>query len=554
MIKNICITLLFILLSHNAFAKVSVSIDRNKVALGETFTLTINVDNKNQIPNFDDLKDRFEIYNISSSQETNIINGNVSSKVSYIVLLRPKFEGLQDIPQISVGSEFTKPIQLFVTKANTNFPSTKNSNIFLETTLSSQNIYEGSPVILTIKLLYTSNIIDARMKPFDIPGIEINPLGKNKQYQATWTGKSYRVLEQNLILKANKPGQYEIPSLGIDAKTIANNAQAFLNMQGTKIVSVRSKPIKFEVKSIPEKIKSEYWFPANKVKLSDSWSSEPKLEVGVPITRTITVTAIGAESSNIPNINIKAPYDINVYKDKTLESNFISDGLPSATKTFKVAYIPTKAGKVKFPEIKLTWWDVKQEKVKSENISPRTLIVTTNSSSLTTNMISKPNNNLITTEDINSKPIDNVWFWVAIIFILLWLITLMILFISVYKLRLSSFINKSNSNKNMKSSPQYIQNIKTACKTGDIHYLNKSVINWAKYYFHSDIYTIDDIILHANIDDEFTLLIRDINRAIYSDGVFSDYDRFWEVICDFIKVNKKRKTERISKLKSFYPE
>ncbi len=101
------------------------------------------------------------------------------------------------------------------------------------------------------------------------------------------------------------------------------------------------------------------WFPAKSVELSQVWSRSPdNLPAGEPVTRHITVTALGQLETQIPVIELKVSDSIKVYPDKPeLRNAAVPKGILASRKD-QYAMIGVSPGTVEMPELKLPWWNI----------------------------------------------------------------------------------------------------------------------------------------------------------------------------------------------------
>ena len=365
---------ILVFLGQLCYATVTATIDRKTVALGESLRLTIELEKTSQTPDLAPLKQSFDIYNTSTSSQTSIINGKKTSNISYIVTLLPKKSGEQKIPEITVGNDKTLPINLTVTEPSTTDLGGQNSGLFVTAETSSQKAYVNMPILYTLKLYYAENLSDVSMEPITIDHADMYPFGKNLQYQAVQHSKNYQVIEQQFLITAHQPGILTIPAVTIKAEIIHSDFSSFFGTQSTKPVVIKSNPIAIDIKPIPDSIPSDQWLPATAVQLNSHWSnSSSTLKAGEPITRTVTLTATGTLSANLPDIDFSVPKNSNAYPDKAQTKDFVENHLPAGTKIYKIAYIPTTAGNLTFPKIEVNWWDTATHTLKKSSYSGENL-------------------------------------------------------------------------------------------------------------------------------------------------------------------------------------
>ncbi|HLX53652.1 MAG TPA: BatD family protein, partial [Aquella sp.] len=365
------------ILVNNAIAVVSATVDRSTLGLGQSLTLTIDAGKSNSEPDLSSLNNNFDVLGTSTSSQTSIINGSVSSQKNYVISLSPKNTGKQNIPAIKVGNDTTAPISINVTKQSISEQAVQKSQIFIDAKALSKPSYIGVPFIYSMKLYYSVGLTNVSMSDINITGATIQPLGKSAQYSENLKGVNYQVLEQKFQITPNQSGNITIPPIKIKGATMDNDIEnSFFSMSRPKPFSIASKATIISIKPIPVGITQDQWFPAKQVTVSENQpNTSTTIKLGQPITRTITVAAIGVPDTSIPNLNLITPPNVNAYPDKTVANTSSNGNDLLATKVFKVAYIPTQAGTITFPETSIKWWDITSGTLKTAVIPAKTYTI-----------------------------------------------------------------------------------------------------------------------------------------------------------------------------------
>src|ERR1700712_265190 len=92
-----------------AHAALQATVDRNQVAAGESFTLTLQSDGNSASPDLSPLSRDFDVLGQSSGSSIQIINGHISRSMQWEISLSPKHAGQVVIPAITAGGESRKP-------------------------------------------------------------------------------------------------------------------------------------------------------------------------------------------------------------------------------------------------------------------------------------------------------------------------------------------------------------------------------------------------------------------------------------------------------------
>src|SRR5690606_25572163 len=106
--------------------------------------------------------------------------------------------------------------------------------------------------------------------------------------------------------------------------------------------------------------------PAKTVTVEDSWADNiPTFEQGQPVTRTLTIKALGVKAEQLPDVQVGNVQGVQLYPDKPELQTMVSGSNVAATRVEKVAYIPSQSGDVTLPAITLHWWNVKANQLES---------------------------------------------------------------------------------------------------------------------------------------------------------------------------------------------
>ena len=105
---------------------ITAQVNRNRVALGSSLTLTVTINGAKddmapiELPTMDGLESQY----VGPSRQITIINGNYSSRLSFNYVLKPEKVGQLQIPSIAAtinGQSYkTEPISMEVVDSNVN--------------------------------------------------------------------------------------------------------------------------------------------------------------------------------------------------------------------------------------------------------------------------------------------------------------------------------------------------------------------------------------------------------------------------------------------------
>jgi hypothetical protein len=564
-----------LMMVHSAYAQVEANVDHTNLALGQSLTLTIVLPDSGDKPDLNPLNANFEIYGTSSSSQMSIVNGKTSSQSSYQVTLMPKNPGKQLIPALKVGNDMTAVIAIEVTQggaASGKQAAGSQRELFADVSSFKQATYVGVPVVVSLKIYIAVSVANLSLEQFNIPNAKIQQQGKSIQYQDTQGNTNYQVVEQKYLVTPTAAGEITIPALKIHGVRAGQDQRGggFFAMMDQQPFVISSKPLTLKVKSTPAGVNPMSWLPANSLNVSESWSQNSRqVKVGEAITRTITINTDGVMASSLPELEFSKPQGVNAYPDKANSSDVIVGGKLRAQKTFKIAYVPTQAGKIEFPATKIEWWDLKSDSMQHALIPATSFEVIsdgkTTASAVTANTIA--GNKVVASQNAtdikkNNAP-KSIWFYIALAIGALWLISVLALVVWWRSRKKSKPSNKSAvmgeakpakpvSIETITSEKEALNAFVAACKTHDIQAMNKALLRFASLHYNRPIYTVSDIKDLNNSNAKLADLIEQFNLALYRDAQFSHFGEFAAEVSALI-LKKKTLKAKDKSLDEFYP-
>lgn len=378
---------LFLGNAPTAWADFSALLDQSIIASHETFELTLRSDNdQGSTPDLQPLKRDFNILGTRQSRQMRIINGQSESWRDWIITLMPKRTGDLIIPSLALGSERSQPLHISVLNNLDDGTGSHTSPVFMLAEVNSENVYVQQEVVLTLQILYRVQLLeDSRLAPLTIEDSLVKQLGDTRQFETVVNNTRYKVFELTYSIHPQQTGNFTIPSLtfnGVAADSRDPFAGSFFSSAGKPVVA-RSPQITINVRPRPENYAANAWLPARNISLQESWSHSPdQLKVGDALTRTITVTADGLSSAQLPPVVLTTPQGINSYPDKSSSEDETTVKGVRGIRTDAIAMIPTKAGTLNLPEVRYTWFNTETGETEEAVIPQRTLKISGDSTAI----------------------------------------------------------------------------------------------------------------------------------------------------------------------------
>lgn len=343
-------------LAMAASAAVTASIDRDRIESNESFTLKITIDSTADLaPDLAVLEQDFEVGQTSQLTEAHIVNGAVSRSVSWSVVLTPRRAGLLNIPALTIGTERSEPLTITVVEPAKLPPG--EADVFLASELDFDETYVQAQVLYRIRIYRAVATRQPALREPVFSGAEVlvEQASDERNYEAVLNGRAYNVVEYVFALFPQESGEVSISPARFEARVLRDG-----RITGRKLFESDSHVLKVNpIPPPPPEHPDAAWLPARDVSLTQNWSRAPEgIEAGEPISRDVTVSALGQLETQIPVIEPPAVDGINVYPDRPVLARELEvDGI-RGVRTDQYAMIGAGQGTVTLPPIELPWWDV----------------------------------------------------------------------------------------------------------------------------------------------------------------------------------------------------
>ncbi|MDZ7781963.1 MAG: BatD family protein [Halioglobus sp.] len=342
---------------------VSAAVDRDKVAVGESLRLTITVSGDEQ-PGEADLRpllEDFELLQRSTSSQTRYINGRTTHTRQLLVDLAPTRQGQITIPALRVGDARTQPIAIEVTAASD--LETGGEALLFEAEVDRDSVYVQGQLLLTLRIMQAVNLEDRGISELEMEDAFVKPL-EQKTYQRTVDGQPWLVHEVRYAIFPEQSGTLTIPSQEFTAREVVGRRGLF-QRGGGRLLRRTTQPLKIEVLPQPSAYPGTTWLPARELTVEEQWSTPPdQLRTGESATRTIRLRGEGLQGAQLPPIMFPPVDGLKFYPDQPeISEEEIDSGLLGMRRD-SAAIVPTRAGTVTLPEIRIPWWDTEQQRTR----------------------------------------------------------------------------------------------------------------------------------------------------------------------------------------------
>ncbi len=364
-------------------------VNRTTLPEGETLVLTLELknDDSSSAPDISALSKDFTVLSVSNGYRTQITNGNVSKSRQWNLVLIPNQSGELTIPEIKLDAYQSKPITLNIVpagqedelpKAKANTPQFKMGG-----TIDNTSPYVQQQINYRLTI-HDSGGLQGEA-PLFLGGDEdwtIKALGQPKIETRIVNGRTLREIIFEYALFPLKSGNLTIPAVRFNGYYLSKEtrhdpfARFFEDDDlftgfGLHDVFASKTPVVLTAKSIPVKVlpapaDSGWWLPAKEVSLSAEFADKtPEFKVGEAVSRTIYLKAVGVLDTQLPEIKFANVPGVKQYPEKPVTETGVENGKVVSLAKITNVYIPSVAGEITLPEIKVNWFNTATAKAET---------------------------------------------------------------------------------------------------------------------------------------------------------------------------------------------
>ncbi len=367
------IAVLALMACVQAGAAVVTRVDRADIELNESFTLEVITDENIDLqPDISVLEADFYIGQGSQLSNTTIVNGQIRRSKTWTYVLMPRRAGNITIPAIAVGSQQSAPLTITVSEPTYAPPG--EAEVFLTSEVDFDETYVQAQVLLSIRIYRSVATRQPALRDPTVSGVEVlsELAGDDRSYEAVIDGTPYNVVERVYALYPQESGTIEISAARFEARVLRNG-----RITGRKVFE--SEPLSINVLPIPDRpaeFPDATWLPAKDLQLAEDWSRDTdEVKAGEPLTRRVTISALGQLETQIPALDAPATAGINVYPDKPELSRSIETGGIRGVRSDQYAMIGVAPGDVVLPALDIPWWNTQTAQWEVATLPERMLTI-----------------------------------------------------------------------------------------------------------------------------------------------------------------------------------
>lgn len=267
--------------------------------------------------------------------------------------------------------------------ARNNDPSSSTDDIFVTIQLSQSEVYQGQPVVATLKIYTRVDLVgfdDFRFP--DFKGFWAKEVDTPNQIQFTedvYNGKQYHsgVLRQ-YVLYPQKSGELKIDPLHADIRYRARGATTsffdeFMGTYRTATRSLQSAARTLKVLPLPANAPASFKGAVGKFSV-DAKVDNTSIKTNEALTYTLTVTGAGnMQLLQKPELNL--PSTVEVFPPKMSENYALRGGIQTGSVAYEYVLLPRAPGKLTIPAFEFSYFDPQAKSYKTATTQPYTVDV-----------------------------------------------------------------------------------------------------------------------------------------------------------------------------------
>ena len=469
-------------------AAVRAELDRNRITEGETVMLTFVTDDprQNLEADFSALEKDFRILDRRSETQLSIVEGRQTAVVRLLLTLEPRAAGEVVIPPLSIGGEKTAALTVQVDPAPELEPGSQPP-VFIEVEImpSEGPYFVHAQLGLVDRVFYQQNLTEAAISQPE-PSPAVVRLMQETPYQAERGGERYRVLERNYAVFPERSGELTIPPMQLTGRLVERRTSSVWQPAARgRRVQVESEKIVLNIDPKPAEFAGSEWQPARDYRITQQVSSGEALRVGEPVTRTVIIDAVGLEENMIVEPVWPEVPNARIYPDQPQGITRDDGQWVLGHKEFRYAVVPEKEGQLVLPELRIQWWDTRNNRARyavlaeqAITVQPSALVPVPEMPPVTADPGAGPGGDAGPNRGIVE---GGYWRWLTLLFAMLWLATLAFTLI-VWKKKPATADLQRSARVAPDSEAEALAAVEKSCKAGDRRKTRKALLHWIRGY------------------------------------------------------------------------
>jgi hypothetical protein len=367
---------------------VVLSLSRNQVAVGEQFTLTVEVrhDGVGNVPQ-PDLPDvqNIRFVNSYSSRNFSYVNGKMTASLAVQHVLVADEPGEYTLGPAVAGKggdaakSNTVTLQVVPAGSSTNVPkrfgddeaaqSSVGRDLIVLAKVDDEEPWVGEQITYTFTFLRRVRILEGtRYTAPSSVGFWAEELDTTEPREVMLEGQRYIAERVRTALFPTGAGEFTIGEAllqtAVEDRTARRrqdpfdifNSDPFGFFRSGREVRLKTDPITVHVRPLPEAGKPAGFSGAVGQFHLEATADRQALKAGEPVTLRVTLAGEG-NLKTVPAPDLVSFDDFKIYESESAESTFVRGDKIVGTKTWEYVLVPTSGGEVQIPAVRVSTFD-----------------------------------------------------------------------------------------------------------------------------------------------------------------------------------------------------
>ena len=364
---------------HAQSPSITAEVDRTNLSIGESLNLTVTISGSSSTPapSLPDL-DGFDMVSRSTASSISIVNGVMSTKVSFQYRLQPTREGTLTIEPISVtldGRKYsTEPIQVDVTAGSSSSqpqaplqptqPGPQPSKLsgqdfFIDAEVDNKTPYLGQQMTYIFRYYQAATTFgQPRYEAPEFTGFWNKQESDQRQYSVTAANRRYVVVELRTVLFPTvvgpvtiEPGRLTIPGSLFQRDR-----------------SLSTQPVTLEVVPLPANAPPDFSGAIGQFSISSTLNTN-SARVNEPLTLTVTLSGEGNIDTMPSPVWPELP-GWRSFESAATTNTQVNDNRLGGNRIYERLLVPGDAGDFVIPAITYTFFDPEATEYRSVATEP----------------------------------------------------------------------------------------------------------------------------------------------------------------------------------------
>ena len=238
------------------------------------------------------------------------------------------------------------------------------------------NIWVGQRVTLQVDVLGRSGWAQIKqVRDFELSGaLVLRVETQGTRIQDTLDGESYSGQRYELLVFPKRAGTIQIPAVPVQVEIKSWGADAKSSFE-----RVNTPALQFQANLPPGAQQESELISTTEFRARQQWEPETEqVKAGDSLKRVFIFEAADVPGSAFAPLAYDPVDGVTVYPTQPLVSDRTDRGTLTGSRKESVTYVFQAPGKVKLPDVAVTWWDITNKELKRETLQGRTLAVTPN--------------------------------------------------------------------------------------------------------------------------------------------------------------------------------